>query len=500
MSRQISAKDVLKLAWPDFLIQLIIVVASVVEMFFIGKSGIVAVVSVTIGNIISSLIGNFFGECEAASKSLSAKYFGEQSQLNIKKTFLVSLIIPLFIGLLIFFASPLISFLTFYFVGSVDVNQAGIVYLDTLLKAVPFSLMLYSLTGFINGIGDMTSPLYIRVLMHLVNVFLDFVLLFGVWGFPKLGVRGVAISWICTYFLGSLLSVFVIFKRKYVDAKFNFMIFKETFWDNIDVLKTYLQISCNVGFQYGFCDLAMYILALIIERLGVNALAVHQIAYYQIYASLQLFTYGFYDACLIVVGKLIGAKEYPDIVPNTIKICKIVFFLSLLCVLGVFWGAPFWISLFSPLNSDVAQMSSFVVKLLCFNLIIDSLYNVIIGGLLGADDSKFVMMEGVFAEYVILLPLSYVLTSIFGMGLVGIYFAYCIRTFFNLLVVGWRFFVFREWNKIDLDKKRSFIVLPAYLQNYSIPIGVQYLIDDDIFVPNYGYFGEQSFLNKLNKN
>jgi putative MATE family efflux protein len=484
MPIQISAKDVLKLAWPEFFIQLIMVLASITEMFFIGKSGIIAVSGAVIGNIVISLINNFLGECEAASRSLAAKYLGAQSHREISQTFLMSIVIPAVLGLIVVLFSPLISFLSFYLVGNSDVNSIGGAYIYTLLKVVPFSLIFFSLGGFMNGMGDMLSPLYIRIIMHSFNVLLDFVLIFGFFGFPKFGIQGVAIASICTYFLGSVLSIFVIFRKKYVDAKFSLKIIKETFWGKLDIFKSYLKISCNVGFQFGFCDLAMYILALIIERSGVNALATHQVAYYQIYLALQLPIYGFYVACSVIIGKLFGANLYNEIVPNMLKICKIVLFLSSVCVSVVFFGASFWVSIFSSANSDTVSTISFVTRLLCLNLIVDSLYVVISGGLLGADDSRFVMMEGILSEYLLLLPLSYFLSSTYGMGLVGIYFAFCIRTFVNLLIVGWRFFVFREWNKTKPAQEGSPVFLPAYFKNYSVQIAVQYFVDEDIFIPN----------------
>ncbi len=493
MPIQISAKDVFKLAWPEFFIQLIIVLASITEMFFICRAGIIAVSGVVIGNVIISLINNFLGECEAASRSLAAKYLGAQNQSEISQTFCVSFVVPAVLGLIVVIFSPLISFLSFYLVGNADVNQIGSAYIYTLLKAVPFSLIFFSLTGFINGMGDMLSPLYIRIIMHSFNVLLDFVLLFGFLGFPKFGIQGVALASIYSYMLGAILSIFVIFKKRYVGISFDLSMIKKTFWEKLDILKSYLRVSCNVGFQFGFCDLAMYILALIIERSGVNALAVHQVAYYQIYLSLQLPIYGFYVASSVIVGKLFGAKLYTEIVPHVFKVCRIVFFLSLVCVSIIFFSAPFGASFFSPLNSDVAQASSVVARLLCLNLISDSLYVVISGGLLGADDSRFVMIEGVLAEYVLLLPLSYLLSTTCGMGLVGVYFAFCIKTFVNLLIVGWRFFVSREWNKTKPAKAGPPVLLSTYFKNHSVQIAVQCFVDEDIFIPNDCLFNDREY-------
>jgi len=105
------------------------------------------------------------------------------------------------------------------------------------------------------------------------------------------------------------------------------------------------------------------------------------------------------------------------------------------------------------------------------------------------------MIQGVLSEYLILLPLAYIFSVICGMGLIGVYFAFCFKTVFNLLTVGWRFFVSREWNKVEeLKSEKSFT--PAYFSEYNLQIGLQNLIDEDIFVPTNILVTEQRFLKK----
>lgn len=344
--------------------------------------------------------------------------------------------------------------------------------------------------------GDTLSSFFIRVAMHTSNVLIDVVLIFGLFGFPKLGIQGAAIASIITYFLGCALSIFVIFNKKFVIGKINFYFMNCSFWQmNWEVLKDYLKISRNVGFQFGFCDLAMYFLALIIERFGVHALAVHQIVYYQIYSALQLPVYSFYVACWIIIGKMFGSKDYSKINPAVVKICKIASVVVLFSVANIFAFSSFLGSFFSPLDTQVASASSIAIKLLGLNLLVDALYVVISGGLLGADDSKFVMIQGVLSEYLVLLPLAYIFSVTCGMGLIGVYFAFCFRTVFNLLTVGWRFFVSREWNKVE-ELKPAKQFTPAYSIDYNIQIGLQNLIDEDIFVPTNIFFTEQSFFKK----
>ena len=160
----------------------------------------------------------------------------------------------------------------------------------------------------------------------------------------------------------------------------------------------------------------MYFLALIIERFGVHALAIHQIVYYQIYSALQLPVYSFYVACWIIIGKMLGRKDYSGINPAVVKICQNSLSCRFVFRCNIFVFSSFLGNFFSPLDAHVANASSIAIKLLGLNLLVDALYVVISGGLLGADDSKFVMIQGVLSEYLVLLPLAYIFSVICGWG------------------------------------------------------------------------------------
>jgi Na+-driven multidrug efflux pump len=77
--------------------------------------------------------------------------------------------------------------------------------------------------------------------------------------------------------------------------------------------------------------------------------------------------------------------------------------------------------------------------------------------LIGASESRFVMGAGLFVEYLVLLPLGYLLSWVFGLGINGAYIALCLRSLANCFIVGRQFFSVKSW-------ERSQPIMPAIQQ------------------------------------
>lgn len=463
MYPKIRANNILKLAFPEIATQLIIVAATLLEMFNVAKLGVVAIAAMSIGNMVTMTINSFLGEVDMGARVLAARFLGAGDHSSLFKTFMVSVYVPAILGFCVVLFSKSISFLAFYLIGDNSLNQAGVLYLATILKSVPFALTFFSLNGFIAGMGDTLSPFYVRLVMHTFEICLGYLLMFGYLGLPKLGVQGVAVAIIFTYMLGMLLCLIVILYKKFVQYNIGSALFKEAFVNSGPILKSYIKLSFNLGLQFGFSDIAMYIFVLFVGWHGINAVAVYQIAYCQVFSSMQLPLYGFYTAASIIVGQILGENKVLWVMPATNKILKIALFLSTAVAAVVFLLSSFIGHIFSPVDAGVAATSAIAIKILSLNIVLDTFYIVISGSLIGAYESHFVMGFGLAVEYLFLLPVCYFLSLKMGMGFVGACVALCLRSSINCLTAGWRFFVLRKWDdsKITFRRRKTFVIQPS---------------------------------------
>lgn len=463
MYSKIKTSNILKLASPEIATQLVIVAATLIEMFYVAKLGIVAIAAMSIGNMVVTTINSFLGEVDMGARVLAARFLGAEDYSSLLKAFVVSLYIPAILGVVVVLFSHYISLLAFYLIGDNSLNQVGMVYLTTVLNAIPFSLVFFSLNGFIAGLGDTLSPFYIRVIMYSFEICLDYCLMFGCFGLPKLGVRGVAISIVLTYLFGMLLCLIVIMYKKIIQYNIKFALFKSVFVNDWSIVKSYLNLSFDLGIQFGFSDIAFYIFVIFVGWHGINAVAVYQIAYCQVYSSMQLPLYGFYTAASIIVGQILGENKILWAMPATNKILKIALILSSVMAVLVFCLSSFIGQIFSPMDASIASTSALAIKFLSLNVVLDTFYIVVSGALIGAYDSHFVMERGLAVEYLLLLPACYILSYKMGFGFVGASVALCLRSLINCLIAGWRFFVVRKWDtaKITFRRRKIFGITPS---------------------------------------
>lgn len=463
MYPKIKTKNILRLACPEFATQLIIVGASMIEMFYVAKLSVIALAALSIGNIIVMMINNFLGEVEAGARVLSAKFAGAEDYNSLTKTFWISIFVPALLGCFVVLFRGVIGLGAFYLIGDGSLNQLGMCYLSTIFISIPFALIFFSLNGFIAGLGDTLSPFFVRVIMHLFQICLEYVLIFGFFGFPRLGVQGVAVAMIFTYFIGALMCVFIITHKKIINYKACFELIKSEFGNKFSIAKDYLNLSFDVGMQFGLSDVAMYLFVMIIGWQGVNVVAVHQIAYYQMYLSLQLPLYCFYLASSVIIGQAIGEQKFLWIIPATNKILNLAMILSIAMSSLVFLFSYEISHIFSPLDAGVAYSASIAIKILCIDSIIETFYIVVSGGLLGACESRFLMESGLAVEFLLLLPMCYIFSWSLGLGIVGACLAMCIRSIINCLIIGWRFFGARKWDNsgITFRVRKTFSIVPG---------------------------------------
>lgn len=463
MYPKIKTKNILKLAFPEFATQLVIVVATLLEMFNVAKLGIVAIAAMSIGNMVTMTINSFFGEVDMGARVLAARFLGAKDHTSLLKTFAVSIYVPAIFGLCVVLFSKGISFLAFYLIGDNSFNEMGALYLSTVLKSVPFSLIFFSLNGFIAGMDDTLSAFYIRLIMHTFEIGFGYVLMFGCFGLPKLGVQGVAVAVIFAYMVGMLLCIVVILYKKFAQYNIKIASFKSALANNGNILKSYIELSFDLGLQFGFSDIAWYIFVIFIGWHGASAVAIYQIAYSQVFSSMQYPLYGFYTAASIIIGQTLGENKHLWVIPATNKILKIALSLSIAMAAVVFFLAPLIGQLFSPLDASVAAASALAIKILSLNIVLDTFYIVISGSLIGTYDSRFVMELGLAVEYLFLLPACCLLSWKLGWGFSGACIALCLRSAINCLIVGWRFFVFKKWDtfKITFRKRKTFNIQTA---------------------------------------
>src|SRR6056297_1949666 len=188
-------------------------IVGVVDVIMVGQLGASAIAAVDIGNrVVFVLIGTLMALSIGAT-ALVAHYIGAGNKeeanhimwQSLFSGFIAALIIG---GLGILYSRELMGAMTFLMEENDPfiLNQ-GSSYLNIVLASMLFGLPMMVVNAVLQGIGDMKTPLFIMFISNVVNVLLNYLLIFGIGIFPALGVIGAALGSGIGRFIGFLIGI-----------------------------------------------------------------------------------------------------------------------------------------------------------------------------------------------------------------------------------------------------------------------------------------------------
>jgi len=302
MIPDISYKNIWKIALPIIVSGVAQNVVNVTDTMFLGRLSNVALgAGGNAGIFYFVLIMTGMG-FTTGSQIIIGRRNGEQNYSQIGRVFdhCLYFIIPL--GVLLFFFMKFLSpYLMEIITLSPKVLEASIEYLNFRAYGVLFSFINFTFIAFYVGTTKTKILMPVTVLMMLTNVFLDYVLIFGNYGFPELGIKGAAIASVVSE--GAALLFFVIYTYLKIErVKFNLLGFK-----NFDkaIFKRILKIGSPIMLQNFLSLSSWFIFFIIIEKLGEKELAISHIIR-SIYMVLMIPLFGFSSATNTLVSNLIG--------------------------------------------------------------------------------------------------------------------------------------------------------------------------------------------------
>ncbi|NOR74180.1 MAG: MATE family efflux transporter [Draconibacterium sp.] len=299
-------------------------------------------------------------------------------------------------------------------------NMAKPYFLLLTLSYLPFMLF-FSMKQFFEGIGNTKMAMQITLIANVINVAVNYVLIFGKLGFEEMGLIGAGIGTLVSRLLMPLLFVLYIIKipkiKKYfVEAN------KQVF--NFKKILSILKIGIPIGFQIIVEVTAFGIGAIMMGWLGEIPLAAHQVA-----IGLASFTYmislGVSQANTIRVSHQIGVKDY-----NALKMAATAsthLVLAFMIIMGfVFVLARNYLPLLFTLDLDVIEIAAGLLIIAAIFQVFDGLQVIMLSTLRGMADVKLPMFFAFFAYLIIGIPTSYILTFIMNFGPQGIWFGYLV--------------------------------------------------------------------------
>lgn len=324
MKTNISYKEIWKIAYPIILGSVVQNIISVTDTAFLGRVGEIELGAAAIGGVFYlTLIMLGFG-FSIGTQIIVARRHGENKHSEIGKTIEHSHYFLILLG--IFLVVIMKSAMPFIFERVLDSDQVRVAtteYLRYRLLGLVFACVNFGFRAFYIGIAKTKVITWTTIFMALTNVFLDYALIFGNFGFQKYGIAGAAIASVIAEVAAMIF--FIFYTLKYVDIKFFGLFRFEKF--SFVLLKRILTVALPMMMQNFISFTGWFFFFLFVEKMGEHSLAISNVIR-SIYVVMLIPIWGFTSATNTLVSFLIGRQRTNEVIPLVLKILK-------LCIVGV---------------------------------------------------------------------------------------------------------------------------------------------------------------------
>lgn len=316
----------LSIALPIMAQQFVTSFVNLIDNIMIGSVGSLALTSVTVANRIYLIFNStMFGICGAAGIFI-AQYYGAhnkekcQNILNINIVF-GFLMASIFVLALLLIPRQLLEIFT----SNPKVIQESLRYLQfALLTYIPFALSFSVMMAF-RAVGINKIQLIVGTITVAINTTLNYILIFGHFGFPQLGVQGAAIATAIARIIEMIIYLSLLMRHQYL---FTFH-FKEMFHLDIPLIKTMIKKAVPLTMNEVFYSLGLSMIFISYMRCDETLISAISVVDTVMQIAFIIFG-GLSSAVSILIGKRLGANEIEEAKLNANKLIAFGVMVSIL--------------------------------------------------------------------------------------------------------------------------------------------------------------------------
>ncbi|MFI8686638.1 MATE family efflux transporter [Rossellomorea sp. NPDC077527] len=448
MSKNQKNMTLFALTWPIFIEIFLHMLMGNADTLMLSQYSDDSVAAVGVSNQILSLIIVMFGFVATGTAILVAQHLGADENRSAGEVSIVSIAVNVVFGLalsiaLVFFSKPILL--------SMDLPVALMNEASSYLKIVGgfafIQALIMTAGAIMRSYGYTKDAMYITIGMNIINVIGNYLFIFGPFGVPVLGVEGVAISTITSRLIGFVVSIIVI-RRRIPNA----LPFRSLFNIPVSHVKNLLRIGIPSAGEHLSYNGSQMVITYFIASLGTNALTTKVYAQ-NLMMFIFLFSVAISQGTQIIIGHMIGAREFDNAYERCLKSLKIAIVISLIMA-GIFsFAAEPLLRIFTS-NEDIISLGKVLIYL---TIILEpgrSFNLVVINALRATGDVRFPVYMGVLSMWGVSVTLSYILGIWFGLGLIGIWISFIADEWLRgiIMLKRWRSKVWIHKRFIQNDK------------------------------------------------
>lgn len=427
-------REVIKLAAPALAEQVMMSLIGMADMIMVSRIGPAAIAAVGLTNQPMMFAMAIFMALNVGTTAVVARHVGANESDAANETARQSLILVGILGIIMatimfFGAEWVLSFMG----AQPDTMVYAVPYFRIVAVSMVFNTIQMSVNSMVRGAGDTKSPMANNMAVNVINLVGNFLLINGIWFFPKLGVTGAAVATAFSRFVGSIMALSLVL----IPGKRITVSFRERFHFNWDIAARVAKVGFPAAIEQLIMRGGMIIFTRTISGLGTVTYAAHQVALN--ITSLSFTTgQGFAMSATSLVGRSLGAKK-PDMAEMLANSAhKLAMMVSgAVAVILFFFGKQ--VALLYSNDLAVITQAAIALRIIALVQPSQSTQFVLAGALRGAGDTKWPLYSTIIGVWGFRVLLSYVFVQILGYGLVGAWVAMAVDQFARSSIILYRF-------------------------------------------------------------
>ncbi|WP_027408979.1 MATE family efflux transporter [Anoxybacteroides tepidamans] len=432
------------LTWPIFIETLLYMLMGNADTLMLSHYSDDSVAAVGVANQIVFLVIVMFDFVAMGTAILVSQYVGahdEKSAIevaftSISSNFLFGLLLS--VGLLLF-GKPLLQAMDL----PAELMNEAYSYLGIVGGFLFVQALIMTAGAILKSYGYTRDTMYITIGMNILHVIGNYFFIFGPFGIPVLGVKGVAISTTISRCIALIVIFVVLVKRTCLPLSL-----PRLFYLPMRHVRNLLKIGIPSAGEHLAYNTAQMLITYFITWMGTEALTA-KIYTQNVMMFVFLFGIAVGQGTQILVGHFVGSQQYQAAYERCLKSLRSAIVISIIMAAICYVLADPLLAIFTK-NSEIIETAK---TLLLLTIVLEpgrSFNLVIISSLRAAGDVKFPVYMGILSMWGVSVTISYILGIYFGFGLVGIWISFIADEWLRGLLMLWR------WRS-KVWQKKSFI-------------------------------------------
>lgn len=409
-------KNIFKLSIPLVLENIFHMSVFVSDTIMIARLGTESIAAVGLAGTVYFVASMVFSSLNIASASIIARHVGAKemgkAQIVAGQSILLSLMLGVAVSpFLVVFARKLLVVMS----AEPIVIDLGVGYLQIVSGFMVLRLIMLACSGILRGAGDTKTPMKVTLVINIINVLFNWLLIYGIGPFPRLGVSGVGYATVISYSIGTGLLVKKLFEKEAVIT----ISIQQMVRLHIESLRRIIRISIPAAIDTFLTQMGFLFFTKIVTMLGTVSLAAHEIAL-RIESISFMPGFALAVSTATLVGQSLGAKNVNLALLSMKRSCCFALVLMGFFALIFILLPEQIVGLFQP-EANVFSLATICLMISAIEQPALAIYMVYSGGLRGAGDMVSPMIVAIVGTLCLHVPLAYVLGITFQLGLAGVW-------------------------------------------------------------------------------